>query len=65
VIGHFSDPSTDPPHFDWLTTGSGFSRADFEAIWERVLDFALGRGATPHRPGPGRDPVASAGPTMA
>jgi hypothetical protein len=65
VIGHFSDPSTDPPHFDWLTTGSGFSRADFEAIWERVLDFALGRGATPHRRGPGRDPVASAGPTMA
>jgi hypothetical protein len=45
VIGHFGDSSTEPPHFDWLTTGSGFSRADFEAVWERVLDFALGRGA--------------------
>ena len=50
VIGHFNDPSTDPPHFDWLTTGTGFSRAQFEAVWGRVLDFVLepsrqGRGA--------------------
>lgn len=42
VIGHFNDPSTEPPHFDWLTTGSGFDRARFEAVWERVLDFVLG-----------------------
>ena len=42
VIGHFNDPSTEPPHFDWLTTGSGFDRAGFEAVWERVLDFVLG-----------------------
>ena len=41
VIGHFNDPSTEPPHFDWLTTGSGFDRAGFEAVWERVLDFVL------------------------
>jgi hypothetical protein len=41
VIGHFNDPSTEPPHFDWITTGSGFGRADFEATWKRVLDFAL------------------------
>jgi hypothetical protein len=40
VIGHFNDPTTDPPHFDWLTTGSGFDRADFEAVWDGVLDFA-------------------------
>ncbi len=41
VIGHFNDPRTDPPHFDWLTTGTGFSRAHFETVWGRVLDFAL------------------------
>jgi hypothetical protein len=39
VIGHFNDPSTDPPHFDWLTTGSGFSRKQFESVWGRVLAF--------------------------
>jgi hypothetical protein len=41
VIGHFNDPTTDPPHFDWLTTGSGFDRARFEAVWDAVLDFLL------------------------
>jgi len=41
VIGHFNDPSTDPPHYDWLTTGSGFDRARFETVWDRVLDFML------------------------
>ena len=49
VIGHFNDPGADPPHFDWLTTGSGFDRARFEAVWDAVLDFLLaqrgGRGA--------------------
>ncbi len=39
VIGHFNDPSLDPPHFDWLTTGSGFDRARFETVWNGVLDF--------------------------
>ncbi len=42
VIGHFNDPSTEPPHFDWLTTSTGFDRAGFETVWERVLDFVLG-----------------------
>jgi hypothetical protein len=41
VIGHFNDPETDPPHFDWLTTGSGFDRARFEAVWGDVLAFLL------------------------
>jgi hypothetical protein len=41
VIGHFNDPAADPPHFDWLTTGSGFDRARFEAVWDGVLDFLL------------------------
>lgn len=33
VIGHFSDPSTRPPHVDWMTTGSGFTRDQFESLW--------------------------------
>jgi len=41
VIGHFNDPATDPPHFDWLTTGSGFDRGRFEAVWDSVLSFLL------------------------
>jgi hypothetical protein len=41
AIGHFDDPAADPPHYDWLTTGSGFDRKRFEAVWERVLDFLL------------------------
>jgi hypothetical protein len=41
VIGHFDEPETDPPHYDWLTTGSGFDRARFEAVWDGVLDFLL------------------------
>ena len=41
VIGHFNDPSLDPPHFDWLTTGSGFDRARFESVWNGVLNFLL------------------------
>jgi hypothetical protein len=44
VIGHFNDPSTDPPHFDWLTTGSGFDRARFESVWNGVLGFLLETG---------------------
>ena len=47
VIGHFNDPSTDPPHFDWLTTGSGFDRARFEMVWNGVLGFLLERGLAP------------------
>jgi hypothetical protein len=41
VIGHFNDPSLGAPHFDWPTTGSGFDRARFEAVWKGVLDFLL------------------------
>jgi len=47
VIGHFDDASTDPPHFDWLTTGTGFDRARFEAVWDAVLDFTCGRRESP------------------
>jgi hypothetical protein len=41
VIGHFDDARGDPPHYDWLTTGTGFSRKHFESVWGRVLDFSL------------------------
>src|SRR5690606_27443388 len=39
VIGHFDDPAHVPPHTDWITTGSGFDRAQFEALWTEVARF--------------------------
>jgi triacylglycerol esterase/lipase EstA (alpha/beta hydrolase family) len=41
VIGHFDDSSTDPPHIDWLLTGTGFSRDHFDALWRDVAAFVL------------------------
>ncbi len=41
VIGHFDDPDTDPPHIDWLLTGTGFKRAQFDALWTDVAHFIL------------------------
>jgi triacylglycerol lipase len=41
VIGHFNDPDSEPPHFDWLPTGSGFTREQFEAVWTAALDYIL------------------------
>ncbi len=46
VIGHFRGPDQTPPHYDWLTTGSGFDRAQFEAVWSKVVAF-IERGASP------------------
>jgi len=42
VIGHFRDPAHVPPHYDWLSTGSGFTRNQFEALWRDVFDFSTG-----------------------
>jgi triacylglycerol lipase len=42
AIGHFGDPSQRPPHFDWLTTGSGFDGEKFGALWGDVARFAFG-----------------------
>jgi hypothetical protein len=42
VIGHFGDPEHVPPHFDWLTTGSGFDRPRFEALWGDVVRYLAG-----------------------
>jgi hypothetical protein len=39
VIGHFHHPTHVPPHFDWLTSGSGHTRQDFLATWDAVARF--------------------------
>jgi len=36
VIGHFDHPTHVPPHFDWLVSGTGFSRPQFERLWKDV-----------------------------
>lgn len=43
VIGHFECPTHQPPHYDWLVTGTRFSRADFEDMWTKVASFLAGR----------------------
>lgn len=39
VLGHFRDAEASPPHVDWLSTGSGFDRQRFEALWSDVARF--------------------------
>jgi len=39
VVGHFDDPASEPPHFDWLATGTGFDRAHFVRLWTDVAAF--------------------------
>ena len=46
VLGYFRDPSYDPPHVDWLVSGSNFDRAQFEALWDDVLRFLVCEEAT-------------------
>lgn len=41
VIGHFAGPDHAPPHYDWLTSGSGFDRNDFESLWRDVTRFIV------------------------
>ena len=41
VIGHFDGPYHAPPHVDWLISTTGFRRAEFEVVWERVTNFVL------------------------
>jgi triacylglycerol lipase len=44
LIGHFDAPGHVPPHFDWLTSGSGFDRERFEALWRAAARWlASGR----------------------
>ena len=39
VIGHFHGPDHQPPHTDWLNTGSKFDRPEFERLWTSVARF--------------------------
>lgn len=41
VIGHFSDKGHDPPHIDWLSSGTGFSRPVFEELWRGVVGWMI------------------------
>ncbi len=39
LLGHFHGPTHVPPHFDWVASGSGFVREDFERVWGAVASF--------------------------
>ncbi|WP_240358576.1 esterase/lipase family protein [Myxococcus vastator] len=41
AIGHFDQPAHQPPHVDWLISGSGFRRPQFESTWKAIIDFML------------------------
>jgi hypothetical protein len=43
IIGHFEGPEHQPPHTDWLNTGSKFERAQFEELWTVVAQFIAAR----------------------
>jgi triacylglycerol lipase len=44
VIGHFHHPTHVPPHFDWVASGTGFTRAAFEGLWREVAAFIAASG---------------------
>jgi hypothetical protein len=55
ALGHFRDASHDPPHVDWLVSGSAFDRPRFEALVDDVARFAAERAPrTPARRSKGR-----------
>jgi triacylglycerol lipase len=43
VIGHFHMPRHVPPHFDWVASGTGFDRPQFEAVWRQVAVYLAQR----------------------
>jgi hypothetical protein len=49
ALGHFRGPELDPPHVDWLMSGSGYDRAHFEALIDDVAGFVAGGQATRRR----------------
>ncbi|NNC14201.1 alpha/beta hydrolase [Corallococcus exiguus] len=49
VMGHFDQP---PEHISWLKSGSHFQEPQFQAMWDRVIDFTVGGAATVH---PGKE----------
>jgi hypothetical protein len=46
VIGHFHLPRHVPPHFDWVASGTGFDRPQFEAVWRAVASYLGAAGGT-------------------
>jgi len=42
ILGHYPDPHAIPPRYDWLTSGSGFRRPQFEQAWGAVARFIVG-----------------------
>jgi triacylglycerol lipase len=42
VIGHFHRPTHVPPHFDWVASGTGFDRPQFEGVWRAVISYVAG-----------------------
>jgi triacylglycerol esterase/lipase EstA (alpha/beta hydrolase family) len=47
VIGHFDQPTHVPPHFDWVASGTGFDRPQFESVWRAIALYAAGAAARP------------------
>lgn len=41
VCGHFDDLDHDPPHYDWIATGTSFGQDEFEVLWKSVCTFIL------------------------
>ncbi len=41
VLGHYDGANEQPPHVDWLMSGSGFRYPAFERVWRAVLGFVL------------------------
>jgi pimeloyl-ACP methyl ester carboxylesterase len=39
VLGHFDDPTAEPPHREWLASRSGFDREAFKKLWTEVARF--------------------------
>lgn len=39
VVGHFNDPLLQPPHVDWIATGSQFDRRALELVWGDIAHF--------------------------
>ncbi|MGC4000600.1 MAG: hypothetical protein QM767_25400 [Anaeromyxobacter sp.] len=57
VLGHFDHATHVPPHHDWLTSGTGFNRKVFEALWRAVVAFAALPAVEVGRPGAQEQPA--------
>lgn len=44
VVGHFGDTSTSPPHFDWMSSGAGFTAQRFNAMLDAIVLPMLSEG---------------------